>query len=310
MARRNAKKQPWVNALLLCCIVAVVGWNIVIQQTINTLRTQHPPTLETVHTIFNTEKQDMQHQLDTLQKKLDLLYHKIHLFNQPEQDWILYKVRNLLLLAQYNTEYMNTRDTTLHFLREAQQLLSTPIMSMDVKPVQEAILAEIDRLEHAPVVDITTILSMLNNLESAIPKLSSAHFPTLPESSSEAASITEKAKQQLARLFIIQHTDPKGNPTYSYHLDGLYQASILIDIQEAELALLGHNPSVYAFALQHAAHHIQDYFGRDPRSKALITQLENIQHQAFMNLQPMPNTAMQLLNAYMQSHVAPNQAAL
>jgi uroporphyrin-III C-methyltransferase len=207
---------------------------------------------------------------DALEKKLHTTLAEYH--HTPD-DWRLFKARHLLELAGLNAHWSTDTASTVAMLSEADAILS-PLHNPALIDVRKTLAKDIHAIQSAPTTDITALLTQLNAARNSTWQLSIHPLPEAPSTESHPRW------QFLSHLVTIRHTSDQLAPKPTLAYEALLRASIRMDIQEAEWAVLERNNIVYQLALNQALHNLKQSIVSDKaRTDAMIkllTQLKTI----------------------------------
>ncbi|MBA2709922.1 MAG: uroporphyrinogen-III C-methyltransferase [Tatlockia sp.] len=285
------KSKSSVLAVLVALIALIIAlYSIYInQQTAlanDNLHQQQSADSDSISTLEDKFKQSNA----SLQKQFQELKTIIQATAQQnashKEDWLLLKARYYLELAQINAYWSNDQQATIALLHQADSLLATNA-NQQIFPVRQAIAIEISELQALPKVDIPGLLSQLDAVQNALPKLQLIQ-PIHEASTSETNPINNDSKpwdEQLKnsigaieKLVTIRHHDEDIKPLLSPLHQRLVRDSIQLNLQEAQWAILQNNPKVFQLALSQALEQIKRSFNVNTDStKALITQLQGLQ---------------------------------
>ncbi|MDF1677684.1 MAG: uroporphyrinogen-III C-methyltransferase [Legionellaceae bacterium] len=228
-------------------------------------------------------------------------------------DWRLLKARHLLELAGLNAHWSHDKDATAAMLSEADTILA-PLHNPALISVRKALAHDIHQVKSTPTTDITGLLTQLN---SAIQHTWSLPVNPLPEerapTSTPPKTHKEAALNFLNRLVTIRHHTDTLLPESTLAFEGILRATIRLNLQEAEWAVLEQNNTVYQLALEQAIQTLEKSFISDKaQTRALIELLNQLKQTTLSDTQIIPESALTALNeiiANTKRHTSPGDAS-
>jgi uroporphyrin-III C-methyltransferase len=256
---------------------------------------------------FQGAQTQMKDKLNTLDKS-----YRATLKQQLYQsnDWMLLKARYYLQLAQINAHWTDNLNSTQVLLTQADELLSN-IHDQRLFEVRKALAAEMAELKALPQLDTSGILSKLDAAQNTLLKAPIRQNLTEDTATSDdndtktPSAWRDRLKNSvnlLERLVIVRRHDEGIQPLLSAEQEAMLRESIRLNIQEAQLAVLQNNETVYKMALNQAVKSLNRNFTTSASStKAVISQLEIL--KAIPIHQPKPNieSSLNLLNQLIES---------
>lgn len=285
------------------------------QQLKTTLRSLKEQQLEiknhvdaTTETV-NQSQLELQNRVQTLNKNLQTAV-KQHLYQK--QDWLLLKARYYLELAQINIHWSHDQEETIALLQQADALLMT-LSDQRLFAIRQAIAREIAQLQAQPKIDITGLLSQLDAVNNAVSNLTiKKPFDTTQTTMDGEKNPSWKAKLQstinvFEKLVVVRRHDEDIQPLISPLHQTLLRDSIRLNIQEAQWAILQHNPQVYQLVLTRALQEIKHTFAEnDAKTQAVIKQLQTLLQEKLITVKPVIEESLSLLNQLIDSQNAQN----
>lgn len=219
-------------------------------------------------------------------------------YHHVADDWRLLKARHLLELAGLNAHWSTDKDATIAMLNEADAILA-PLHNPALLTVRKALAHDVHAIKSAPTTDITALLTQLDTAKTSTWSLSVTPLPR--EEPSEVTSSNHQTQPGLSFLknlvhirYNPNHLEPK--PTLAF--ESILRATVHLNLEEAQWAVLERNNAVYQLTLNQAITTLQQSFMTDKaRTKALVhllNQLKTIQ------LHPEPTLPEQALTALNQ----------
>lgn len=250
----------------------------------------------------------LENRLNTVDKNLQSAVQQ-HLYQT--KDWLLFKVRYYLELAQINTQWSDNSQTTIALLQQANELLASAHDSRTLN-IRQAIAEEIVQIKAIPSFDMAGVLSQLDGSMSLIDKLplKSVVMPeskekVLPPESGTAQTWRESLQRSISLLkelvVIRRQTEaihPLPSPAYEFNV----RESIHLNLQQAQWAILQNNEKLYQFFLNQALDSIHRLFANNADvTKTLIQELQNLQKLQFSQQKPHLEKSLSLLNQLIES---------
>lgn len=266
---------------------------------------------------IETKNNNVEETKATLQTKFDELNQQVHAaisqrFYQ-NQNWLLLKVRYTLQLAQINAHWSNNFSSTVALLQQADQLLQQ-VNAPKVFDIRQAIAKDVAQLQAVPKVDVAGVLSQLDAAQNSLNDLSipatlSENKSTAPESPTSPTDNTpvwrlrlQDSMSLLNKLVVIRRNDDHIKPLISPAFEALLKENIRLNLQEAQWAVLNHNPQVYQLVLNQAITLLKKNFNeRAQNTAALIKKLGQLQQIELTQKRPEIGLALPLLNQLIDS---------
>ena len=108
----------------------------------------------------------------------------------------------------------------------------------------------------------------------------------------------DSARTFLKSLVVIHYNPDTLEPKPTLAYEAMLRATVRLNIQEAQWAILEQNNTVYHLALNQAINHLEHTFSSDStRTQALIQQLEQLKKTNFRAELVMPEEALNQLNS-------------
>ncbi len=216
-------------------------------------------------------------------------------FSSNDNAILLANVNQLIQLAQYNLVYFYDAGNALSALTLADQQLSA-IVSPDIRleNLHQLLTQYLINLKAFPHIDLTTILAQLQSL-----KLQITQLPLLPNSNSSKPPTPEAATNNLQenkwaralknslesfrQLIIIRHLNKPIEPLLPEIEQQYLQHNLLLLLQQAQWALIHHEPAIYQSSLQEIQENIKGHFATNSLDTQTI--LQSINQLKQVNLQ-------------------------
>lgn len=289
--------KKYVFSIVVLLLIVLTGAGIVIsQQYINDTRQLlvHTQTIqqqqsnkivslqEALHHVIQTNK--------TLSEQFEQSEQQISSFlnEHPYQssDWIIQKARYYLELAQINTNWMDNPSTTILLLKQADMILAHT-HAPDLNPLRDAIAENIITLQNVPTVDTQAIIQQLQTMQDAITALNqaSAHRLAASPNQTPKPSVPQTWRdrlfnsfKQLQNLIVVHHYAHDAlQAQLMPNATALVLESMRLNIQQAQIALLNHQQTLYTLTLTTILHNIQQYYDpHDPQRQAIIDTIQKL----------------------------------
>lgn len=272
-------------------------------QTVNTSLSQTNQQLAAQkdwQTNYQTSLDKQQQQLDKVNSTLQTA------LQQPlyqKQDWLLYKARYYLELAQINAHWSENQQTTIALLHEADFILQG-ITDQSIFVVRQSIAEEISQLNALPTVDIAGILSQLDSARQEVNELPLKGNIDLAQPDSEPSTTNAGWRDDLhnsigflKKLIVVRHQETDIQPLLSPMHQALIRESLRLDLQQAQWAALQHNEAIFQQMLNQALEDITRNFDSQAIStQAIIEQLKTLQKLPLKQKSPTIEQSLQQLN--------------
>jgi len=257
--------------------------------------------LQSHRTTTQTDQTTWQSKINTLENTLQATLKE---YTNLSDDWRLLKARHLLELAALNAHWSTNKDATIAMLREADVFLA-PIHNPKLLPVREGLAHDITEQLNAPTTDVTSLLTRLDAIQAKTWDLPIKPLPIevfskhTPE---ENTSTTQPSRMDSALTFlkslVVIHYNPdtlEPKPTLAY--EAMLRATVRLNLQEAQWAILEQNNTIYHLALNQAIHHLEHTFSSNTtRTQALMQQLEQLKKTNLRTERVIPEEALNQLN--------------
>ena len=278
---------------------------------INALKQQQIDTkaqLSSSTRIFNESQTKLQHQFYAVDKSL------LAALNQrmyQSNDWLLFKARYYLELAQINAHWSDNLQTTTALLQQADTILAN-LHDQQLFNIRQVIAKEIADLQAMPKLDITGLLSQLDAALGTISNLPLKLTTTLVEKKQKPienkqtdstwhAGLTNSL-HLLESLVVIRRNNENIAPLPSPVYESMLREEVRLNLQEAQWAILQNNDSIYQFSLSRAIKNIKRSFAIDaPGTSALLEKLQALQATHLVQQKPIIEQSLPLLNKIIDS---------
>jgi len=308
------KRTPWLIAcfaVLIALAALYMSWQqnqtikqtthafdatltmITEQQSNNTARlAAHSANAETSQTTW-------QNKLDTVNNTLQTTLKE---YTNLSDDWRLLKARHLLELAVLNAHWSTDKDATVAMLREADAFLA-PIHNPKLLPVREGLAQDITEQLSNPTTDVTALLTRLDAIQAKTWNLPIKPLPletsseSLPEENTNKPNRMASVINFLKNLVVIHYNPDKLEPKPTLAYEAMLRATVRLNLQEAQWAILERNDAVYHVALTQAMSSLEHTFSSDATpTQALIGQLKQLNEKKLRTDLVMPEQGLNALN--------------
>lgn len=226
------------------------------------------------------------------------------------QNWLLFKVRYYLELAQINAHWSTNYNATIALLQQADQLLQQ-FHEPKVFAIRQALAKDIAQVQAIPTVDVAGILSQLDALQNSISELNIPETLTTQSKATISNTQTntpiwklrfEDSMSLLSKLIIIRRNDEQITPLISPAFEAILKEKIRLNIQEAQWAVLNNNQPVYLLLLEQAITTLKKNFNENAQNTAaLIKTLNTLKEVQFTQKKPIVDSALPLLNKLIET---------
>lgn len=223
------------------------------------------------------------------------------------QNWQLLKARYYLELAQINAHWSKSFGATIAMLQQADQLLQQ-VNDPKIFAIRQAIAKDIAQLQALPKIDVAGLLSQLDAAQNSlnnlnVPSILGERKPeiTSPDAMQSNISVWRLRLQDsmslLSKLVVIRRNDEDIKPLISPAFEAILKENIHLNLQEAQWAVLAHNPQVYKLVLTQALTTLKKNFNEGSQNTvALIKALTKLQQVQLTQAKPEIGAALPLLN--------------
>lgn len=230
-----------------------------------------------------------------------------------KRDWLLLKARYYLELAQVHAHWNSEIPTTIGLLQQTDQLLSR-VNEQAVFNIRQSLAKELNALQKYKSTDYAGLLSKLDAASDLVGQLPLAITSTIDRENENKASQKanhwrQKLKDSvsvLEKMVVIRRNDQDIKPLLSPLYVAVIRQSIILNLQEAQWAVLQNNDAVYHLTLQQALDSIQSNFDVDsPITGRVTQQLKQLNQQQLKQEFPSLQQSLQQLNQLIQQQGQP-----
>ncbi|GGY56126.1 heme biosynthesis operon protein HemX [Bacterioplanes sanyensis] len=301
--KRGPHPLSWINLVLMLGLFAVAGYGAWLgwQQQQNTaaelavVKDRLQQAQQQTDTLRQEERQlqqQTQQALDGLQQLGEQLQHNSErlakLPGAERQDWLLAEAEYLMRLANQRLQLERDWSGALSMLQAADNVL-LETRNPSLNPVRATLAKEMQALRAVPALDSVGAVYRLQSLQESLQDL-----PWLPEklqrpqmSDAQPATAEEQVwywqlwgniKTALGNMVRIRQRDVAMEapltPDQFYYL----QQNMHLMLEQAQVALLREEPSLYQHSLQRVEQWLDQYLmAEDERTRAVRTTLSELQ---------------------------------
>lgn len=278
-----------------------------LKNEMQSLAQQQTQTINTLHTNLQTiipEQIQLQEKLNATNASVTRALQESR---YQSNDWLLLKARYCLELAAINQRWSNNSSTTIALLQQADHLLMN-IHDAELYPLRQAIAQEISLINTTSSVDTVGILSKIDAVQQLLIKLpiKNAFAPTpalSPKNTTDSASSSiwqaqvQKSVALLKKLVVIRHHNENIEPLVSPEYESILRENCILNLQEAQWAVIQQNPEVFTLALNQAINTIVRTFDlNDSNTTLILKQLNALKEVELTTKKTPPGEALSLLN--------------
>jgi len=237
---------------------------------------------------IQAEKVAQTAEIATLQERLSDAIKQVEAGrDRSESDWRLAEAEYLLRLANQRILMENRAEGALALLRSTDTILKE-LDDVSLYPLRQSLASDISKLESVPNLDLEgTYLRVAALIERSkdLPTLTLEQQRQLPElidnviteqvDTETQQSITSgfaKAISKLESLIVIQRHDQPVEPILSPDQGHYLRQNIQMLLEQAQLALLRQQQSVFTTSLSRAQSLLMQYFDRDNYTTSVLIQ--------------------------------------
>ncbi len=266
---------------------------------------------------FQQKSNDVQNTLNELKDQVQTTLNQRQYQNE---DWLLFKARYYLELAQVNSYWSDNFKTSVALLQQADTLLKQ-LTDPKIFDIRQAIANEITQINGMSTVDITGLLTQLDAVQMNVNNLtlqtiqdkSGVNTKTeIPQISNQSTWRTrlQSSVSLLEKLVVIRRDNEDIKPLLSPLYEAAVRESIRLNLQEAQWAILNKNQAVYQLALKQAILNLKRVFDVKAQNTAeLIKKLNDLQQIQLTPEKPVTDQALPLLNQLIESKNVPAKPA-
>lgn len=239
--------------------------------------------------------------------------------NRTRTDWLLAEAEYLLRIANQRLLIEQDFKGALAVLQAADEVLAETD-DVGVYPVRQQLAREIMSLKGIADVDRTGLYLQLEAAIETVQALSDSALAgddpapapgagtddASQDGQSALARAWKETRETLASMVVVRRLDEPVKPLLSPEQSAYARLNIQLMLEEAELALLGHNQTLYERALGKALDAIKLWYDNsDPRIEALLSTLTELRQKSIDPELPDISKSLELLKARLEGRTDP-----
>lgn len=268
------------------------------------------------HKRLQAQVEDISGQRDVLQQKVDLVDQRIveMLQGTARIDWMLAEVVHLVSVAERRLSLLGDVRGALSLLEAAEPVVKAMEEPL-ARALRQALINDIQNLRsaEAEVIDTEGLLLRINSTKQSVQALQ----PPRPTFRSEPVVVPEntvvaqegfelfwyKVKTFLTSLVRFQkNKEPLANVAVDPQARFYLQQSILLLLDQAQLAVLRGEPSTYTLSLQETTDRVQRYLRVDTQEgERVLRELKELAQQSVKQRVPNISGSLLALDAFRQA---------
>ncbi len=229
-----------------------------------------------------------------------------------QESWLLAEVEYLLRLA--NQRLLMTADAaSARGLLQSADTLLRQLEDVSLHPVRRAVAADIAALRALPEIDIEGLYLRLSAL---VDQVAGLVIFELPEREAGPTAVEaddwqqrlrqgyEEALQTLSRYVTVRRREMPFEALIDPQWEALLRQNLVMLLQQAQVALLSGNQSLYHASLQRAQRWLTEYYTADEvATTAAARELDDLAAQAIAAELPDISRSLQALDAVMEQRL-------
>jgi len=248
-------------------------------------------------------------QLTQLARQLQAQSERLASFSANDHEsWLRAEVQYLLRLA--NQRVIMARDTqsALALLGSADSILQQ-LDDVSMHEVRAAIAAEQAALRAVPRVDVEGIYLRLSALIEQADRLVIFQMPEQEDQVAESGAVEddwqvrlergyEQAARKLSDYIVIRRRDVPMQALMDPQWEGLVRQNLRMLLEQAQVALLSGNQTLYVESLQRSQHWVAQFFDTDETAaRAMSRELAQLESRTVQVVMPDLTRSLQALDA-------------
>lgn len=201
-------------------------------------------------------------------------------------DWLLAEADYLLRLANHRLLLARDIGSALAAMQTADERLHD-MANPAVIPVRKLLAEDINQLKAVQAPDIAGLSARLSALAHSVDSLSllaeyvntanTSNEETKPAQVDDWKQLPEAIWGDMKKLLVIRERHGKVIPLLSPEQHFFLQQNLKLKLEQAQLALLNAEQTIYQQRLQTASTWVHDFFKpEDPASKAMLSEIEQL----------------------------------
>lgn len=259
---------------------------------------------------FQELQSQTQQQLRQMNKKLQSVLQERY---YQKQDWLLLKARYFLESAQINLHWSDNPEAGIALLQQADDVLKD-LSDAQLFPVRQAIAKESAQLKTIQVLDKAGLLSKLDSTQlmiASLPLRQTSVHTAVESAGPESGKASWKDRlienfSHLQKLVVIKKHEENFDPVVSSLHQSLLRETLVMNIQQAQWAVLQNNNQIYQQSLSQALKNIVRIFDENAAdTKILVQQIQGMQQIPLGIKASFDGESLNLLNRFIESKSLP-----
>lgn len=263
----------------------------------------------------NSRLQSYEENIDSVNQRLDAHNDRLlSLSNTSREDWLLAEAEYLLRLANQRMLVDRNARSALGLLESADNILRELAMP-DLFPIRKAVADDIGALKLAAVVDREGIYLKLMGLANNLDRLPSLRKPPeieleqmqLSENAFDGETYWQKAKhfgesavEYLGSYVRIQDRTEPVQPLLPPETDNYLHQNIRFSLEEAQLAMLREESSIYKASLEQAMQLLRRHYPESDQAAILMKEVNELMQMPVAAELPDISGSQERLHAYIE----------
>jgi len=288
-----------IAIILLIILLSLAGW---------LAYNQYNQSSEQLVKINQDKTNQQMTQYQQLNESLLATQQKVRqLSGRQKQDWMLAETEYLIQLAELKVTLEQDKLSALTLLKTADEKTVT-IADNSLVELRQAIANDVAQLELIKPIDITGIASQLNAISQQIPqlKLITLEIDLTKNSQDTLAdegtfSWNNVYQNFLNDFIVIKDHDEPVKPLITPNERANLNANVQLALQQAQIALLKQEQTLYQMSLVRATEWITEYFKKDNSQTSMLEQLNRLAETQILNEFPKALTSKKTIQQINQS---------
>ncbi len=293
-AQPERPSRFWAILFISVIALGLSGFTLILYQRMSTqvqkMNTTAPHQVqpEPHWQSLQTQIQTLTHTQDQLLTQITANQHQIRNIMQEQhyqtQDWEIQKARHYLELAQINAEWTHDTATITALLQYADHIFAR-LNDPSYQSIRKAIAQDMTTFTQIKPIDTIGILAKLNAINQDLGRLDTRPFPVRPSKPKPSiAPVTwqdnlQASLEQLRGLVVVHHQDEAWIAPLSSDYLAVLRETIRMNLQQAEIAVIEQQQTLYDLALKAALHGICLGYNQDePKTRTVIQALQALQN--------------------------------
>jgi len=329
----------WLALLLVLALAAAAGWSVMqglereknLQQRIVELEAAAGGEMDELRSVerklqaelnaglqasgqaTRSQLEQQTSELAAIQARLDRHSEQMAAFSANDQEsWLRAEAQYLLRLASQRVIMAGDTESALALLDSADSILRE-LDDTSLYPVRRAVAAEKAALRAVPRVDVEGIYLRLSAL---IEQADILRIFQMPEQEAQPEREPddnwqvrlergyEQAARKLSDYIVIRRREVPMQALMDPQWEGLVRQNMRMLLEQAQVALLSGNQSLYEESLQRAQHWVSQFLDTDEATaRAMLRELTQLEGQTVQVKMPDMNRSLQALDEAMKQRL-------